>query len=284
MKALNYKTNKIKYFLIISLILCFFLSDSNWYNASAHTVSKGECVIEVNSGRILYETSKDLPLPMASTTKILTALVVIENMDPAQIVTVPSEACGIEGSSLYLQAGEQLSVRDLLYALMLRSANDCAAALAIACSGSIEAFTQKMNELASSIGALDSHFENPHGLDGNEHYTTAHDLALIAAKALENPLFCDIVSTKSYTVDAPEGKRVLTNHNKLLWRYEGAIGVKTGFTKKCGRCLVGAAERDGVRMIAVTLKAGDDWNDHKALFDLGFGFVENRLLAQAGEI
>ncbi|MBO5790473.1 MAG: D-alanyl-D-alanine carboxypeptidase, partial [Clostridia bacterium] len=183
------------------------------------TSAKSAALYCPQTQQFIYEKNDREKMGCASTTKILTALVVIENMDPAQIVSIPSEACGIEGSSLYLQAGEQLSVRDLLYALMLRSANDCAAALAIACSGSIEAFTQKMNELASSIGALDSHFENPHGLDGDEHYTTAHDLALIAAKALENPLFCDIVSTKSYTVDAPEGKRVLTNHNKLLWRY-----------------------------------------------------------------
>ena len=234
--------------------------------------------------QFLYEKNAHQRMGCASTTKILTALVVLENMTPEQKVTIPAKVCGIEGSSLYLQEGEVLSVRDLLYALMLRSANDCAAALAVACCGSIEAFAEKMNETAVSVGAKDSHFENPHGLDGENHYTTAHDLAIITAAALENPLFCEIVCTKSHTIDAPEGKRVLTNHNKLLWRYEGAVGVKTGFTKKCGRCLVGAAERDGVRMIAVTLKASNDWNDHRTLFDFGFERVENRLLADAGQI
>jgi D-alanyl-D-alanine carboxypeptidase len=160
---------------------------------------------------------------------------------------------------------------DLLFGLMLRSANDAAAAIAYEISGSIEAFADKMNEKAESLGLTDTHFTNPHGLDDKEHYTTARELAIITGEALKNDTFLQIVSTKKQIITNSDGEsRLLINHNKLLNMYENTIGVKTGFTKKSGRCLVGAAERDGVRLITVTINAPDDWKDHTALFDYGF--------------
>jgi len=249
------------------------------------TVSaKAALLYSPQTGRCLYEKNADQRLPMASTTKIMTALVVLEKLPPERVVTVKKEACGVEGSSLYLQPGEELTVRQLLEGLMLRSANDAAEMLALETAGSIEAFAALMNEKAAALGAVNTHFENPHGLDGKEHYTTARDLAQIAAAAMKTELFREIVGQRSVKMPSADGGvRVVTNHNKLLYLYEGACGIKTGFTKKCGRCLVGAAERDGVELITVTLAASDDWNDHKKLFDYGFSKLENRRLAEKGE-
>ena len=236
------------------------------------------------TGEFIVARNADECLPMASTTKIVTALVVLEHLPPDRVVTVPAEACGVEGSSLYLQAGEQLTVRQLLEGLMLRSANDAAEVLALETAGSIAGFAELMNQTAARLGADHTHFENPHGLDGKEHYTTARDLARLSAAAMQNDMFREIVGLRAVKMPAPEGgTRVVTNHNKLLHLYDGACGIKTGFTKKCGRCLVGAAERDGVELISVTLSAPDDWNDHKRLFDLGFSLLENRRLAQKDE-
>ena len=214
---------------------------------------------------------------MASTTKIMTALVAIESSPLDKNVMISDMAIGTEGSSLYLKKGEIMSMSDLLMGLMLRSANDAAAAIAYEISGSIEAFADKMNEKAASIGVTDTHFTNPHGLDDENHYTTAADLAIITAEALKNDTFLEIVSTEKCIIKNFDGEaRLLTNHNKLLSLYDGAIGVKTGFTKKSGRCLVGAAERDGMRLIAVTINAPDDWNDHEALFDFGFSRLNSK--------
>ena len=227
----------------------------------------------------------------ASTTKIMTALVIAETMPPDKLITVPSEAVGVEGSSVYLCEGERLSVRELLYALLLESANDAAVALAIASSGSIEAFAEKMNARARALGLCDTNFKNPHGLFDAEHYTTAYDLAMISAEALKIPALREIFATKKTQIslgvtDATpdgDGKRYLHNHNKMLSRYEGAIGVKTGFTKRTGRCLVSAAERNGMTLIAVTLNAPDDWRDHTLLLDYGFDNYERVTLFDVGE-
>ena len=202
----------------------------------------------------------------------MTALTVLrEGGDLDRSFTIPPEACGIEGTSIYLQPGETLTVRDLLYALLLSSANDAATALALCCSGSIPAFADRMNRIAEQLGLENTHFVNPHGLDHPEHYSTARDLALIAAAAFEDVNFREIVSTRRYLIPAPDGgRRILTNHNKLLSRYSDCVGVKTGFTKKSGRCLVSAAERDGVLLISVTLNDPNDWNDHTLLLDYGF--------------
>lgn len=181
---------------------------------------------------------------------------------------------------MYLKAGEVLSVHELLYGLMLRSGNDAAVALALADSGSISAFAMRMNEKAAVLGLKNTHYANPHGLDSEENYSTALDLARLTRFALQNPDFAQLVSTKSVTI----GDRVLTNHNKLLWQYSGAIGVKTGYTRTAGRILVGAAERDGRRLIAVTIADPNDWADHAALFDYGFSQFSERQLVTADSV
>lgn len=228
----------------------------------AATESAGEAVLEVNSGRLLFARNPEKKLPMASTTKILTAILVIEDDDLDEVVRIPEEAVGVEGSSIYLVAGETMTRKDLLYGLMLRSGNDCAEALAILHSGSIEKFADSMNEKAVQIGARDSHFVNPHGLPAPQHYTTAKDLAMIAAYALRNNIFSEIVACRSYTI--PDGgcgyPRLLQNKNKMLYSYSDADGVKTGYTKEAGRCLVTSATRSGMRLVSVVLNSPDMYN------------------------
>ena len=223
--------------------------------------------------------------PMASTTKIMTALVVLENCSMDESVIIPQEATGIEGSSIYLKSEECHTVENLLYALLLASANDAAAALAIHVAGSVEAFADMMNDCAAELALRDTHFTNPHGLADPEHYTTAADLARITAVAMQNKAFSAIVSTKSKVISTLDGAttRTLVNHNKLLRQYQDCVGVKTGFTKKSGRCLVSAAERDGMLLIAVTLDAPDDWRDHASLLDYGFSQYEGRALCEAND-
>ncbi len=244
-------------------------------------------LLEAASGDILLARNGTERLPMASTTKIMTALVALQKAEDLQrSYAIPAEAVGVEGSSIYLQAGEHLTLEELLYAVMLESANDAATAVAILVSGSVENFAAEMNAMANELGLTDTHFTNPHGLDDPAHYTTAQDLAKLSAYALNDPTFARIVSTTRYTIPLRdgEGTRVLVNHNRLLRHYDDVIGVKTGFTKQSGRCLVSAAERDGVRLVAVTLDAPDDWQDHRALLDYGFTQYEAVTLAAPGEI
>ena len=272
---------------IISAFLCLIAFFSLEVPARALCVSAVSAVlIDAESGNIIYEKDAHTRRGMASTTKIMTAICAIENMDVGSDVTVPPEAVGVEGSSIYLKAGEQITLEDLLYAVMLGSANDAAAAVAIAVSGSIEAFAELMNAKAAELGLRDTHFENPHGLDGASHYTTAYELAKIAAYALRNETFARIASTVKHTIPASEGgyARALVNHNRLLREYGDIIGVKTGYTKKCGRTLVSAAKRDGVTLIAVTLCDGDDWRDHRAMLDHGFALYERETVCRAGEL
>lgn len=237
--------------------------------------AKSAVLMEAGSREIVFERDAHTPMPMASTTKIMTALVAIENGDLEKTVSVSDTAIGVEGSSIYLKSGEKLTLEELLYAVLLESANDAATAVAVEIGGSVERFAEMMNEKATELGLEATHFTNPHGLDDEDHYTTAADLAKIAAAALENETFSKIVSTYKATIPGSEYSRVLINHNRLLKTYDGAIGVKTGFTKRCGRCLVSAAERDGVRLIAVTLAAPDDWRDHSAMLDYGFTLFES---------
>ena len=257
------------------------------FSVSALDISAQAAVLlECSGGDVVYEQNASLRLPMASTTKIMTALVAIESGDLSRRFAIPAEAVGVEGSSVYLQVGEHLTLEELLYAVMLESANDAAAAVACLVGGSVEAFAAMMNEKAASLGLTDTHFTNPHGLDDEAHYTTALDLARLTAYALENPVFAEMVSTPRKTIPLGdgEGTRVLVNHNRLLRQYEDVIGVKTGFTKHSGRCLVSAAEQNGVRMVAVTLNAPDDWRDHRSLLDLGFSQYESVTLASPGSI
>ena len=241
-------------------------------------------LIEVSGGRILYEKNARVRLPMASTTKIMTAIVALENASPDMLVEVSPAAVGIEGSSVYLYAGERLTLEALLYALLLESANDAAVAIAIAVAGDTESFVEQMNQKAVQLRLSDTHFVNPHGLDHPDHYTTAQDLSKIAAYCMQNEIFREIVSTQRMTIPLhdQEQARLLLNHNRLLRSYEGAIGLKTGFTKRSGRCLVSAAQRNGVELIAVTLNAPDDWNDHRNMLDYGFEGNISLLLQTAG--
>ena len=232
--------------------------------------AKGAALYNPDTDTFLYEKNADVRYPMASTTKIMTALVAAEETDLSREVIIPAEAIGIEGSSLYLCEGEKFTMEELLYGLMLRSANDAATAIALAVSGSIAGFADKMNEKAAALGLTDTHFENPHGLDAPAHYTTARDLAKLGAAAIQNEAVRTIASTYKKTIGEGESTRLIVNHNKLLRSYEGAIGLKTGFTKKCGRCLVGAAEKNGITLVTATLSAPDDWADHTRMLDYGF--------------
>ena len=237
-------------------------------------------VLDAVSGRVLCEKNADEQSLIASTTKIMTALVVCEQCNVLDRMRIPREAVGIEGSSMYLQEGEVLTLQELLYGLMLSSGNDAAVALAIYCGGTVEGFAEMMNDKARVLGLRDTHFENPNGLDSPGHYSTARDLATLAAYAMENPIFRKTVSTKSLKV----GERYLTNHNKLLWRVEGADGVKTGYTKAAGRILVSSAARDGRRIIAVTLDDPNDWLDHEKLLEEGFAAYESHQILKTGDI
>ena len=276
---------------ILSLLLLFvsnatLLTSAKYVptDAALPSVSAQSAILlEADSGEIVYEKNAHIPLPMASTTKIMTAIVALESADPNMSVKVTSESVGIEGSSIYLYDGEVLSLEHLLYALLLESANDAAMAIAIAISGTTEAFVDLMNQKALSLGLTNTHFTNPHGLDHEDHYTTAADLARLASYCMQNERFQAIVSTQRMTIPLhdQEGVRLLLNHNRLLRSYEGAIGLKTGFTKRSGRCLVSAAKRDGVMLIAVTLNAPDDWDDHIHMLDYGFTQFQSVLLKSA---
>ena len=236
--------------------------------------AKSAVLYEVHGGRWVYERNADVRLPMASTTKMMTALVALRLLSLDAVYTVPAEACGIEGSSLYLKAGDRISARDLMHALLLRSANDAASALAILASGSESAFAEEMNAEARRLGLQNTSFKNPHGLDTDGHYSSARDLALILAAAMEDERFVEISGCERYTVEFEDRAQVLYNHNKLLYLTDYVVCGKTGYTQKSGRCLVTAAERDGVRLIAVTMNASDDWNDHVKLFECGFDQLE----------
>lgn len=272
---MNEHTKKCIAFILAAAIgVAVFWASGKVARAETFTGS-AECmiVLERDSGRVLNEKNADKRRPMASTTKIATAITVIDRVsDLDKKIKVPAEAVGVEGSSIYLQRDEELTVRDLLYGLMLQSGNDCAVALAITTAGSVKDFAAMMNETAAKAGAENTNFTNPHGLHDDNHYTTARDLAKIAAYAMKNETFRKIVSTKRYT--APwEGRdydRVIVNKNKILSTYEGGDGVKTGFTKKAGRCLVSSATRDGMCVIAVVLNCGPMFEDCRRLMDCAF--------------
>ena len=245
--------------------------------------AKAYCLLDADRYEVIDEKNSSARLGMASTTKIMTALIAIESGSLDEAVEVDKRAVGTEGSSVYLTEGERMTLRDLVCALMLASANDAAEAIAYYLCGSIEDFTRLMNERAREMGLENTNFTNPHGLSDSDHYTTAKELAILSARALENEAFREIVSKRSYSFVSDKTRRSISNHNKLLASYDGCVGVKTGFTKKDGRCLVSAAERDGKRLVAVTLSAPDDWKDHQRLLDCGFSLYEKRELCDVGD-
>lgn len=261
---------------LLSLLLCFLLLVSSAYrtNAALSCSAKGAVVIEASSGTVLYDKSGDLPLPQASTTKIMTALLVLERMNPTDKIRISAKAASVEGSQLGLTEGEELSVKDLLYVLMMKSGNDAAVALAEGTCGSEEAFVAAMNEKAATLNLCNTQFQNPHGLPAEGHYTTALDLANLTAAALENQDFRTLVSTRQARLEYKD--MILTNSNKLLYSCDGVFGVKTGYTKAAGRCLVSAAERKGVTLICVTLNDSNDWEDHATLYDGCFERVSRK--------
>jgi len=250
--------------LILSVV-CFISASMPVLAVDTPTAEK--CIlIHADTGTVLYEKNADERSLIASTTKIMTALVALENCDVYESVIIRPEWTGIEGSSMYLKAGESYTVGELLYGLMLVSGNDAATALAGHISGSPEGFAALMNEKALQLGLENTSFKNPHGLDEEGHYSTARDMALIMSAAMENEDFVKISSARSRNV----GELTHVNHNKLLWRYDGCISGKTGYTMASGRSLVSCAERDGLRLICVTLSDPDDWNTHMGLYDWAF--------------
>lgn len=254
---------------LISLLLAAVMPLSSIYVDAAddqpevHALS---AVLMAEDGQILFAREPDRMLPVASTTKLMTALVVIETCDLEESVEILPEYCGAEGSSLYLKPGERYTVRELLLGLLLASANDAAIALACHCAGDIDSFSVLMNRRAEELGMRSSHFLNPHGLNEAGHYSTAHDLAILMFAAMENDSFSELIAQERALV----GEQTLSNHNKLLQRCPGCLGGKTGYTKVAGRCLVSCVERDGLRLVCVTLNDTDDWNDHLMLYDWAF--------------
>ena len=265
----------ILYLLILSTFLLSMMALLAYADTGMNTGARSSALYNPDTKTFLYQKNSNERLPMASTTKIVTALISIETLDLNETVVVPKEAVGIEGSSLYLNENDELTVKDLIYGVLLQSANDAATVLALRISGSVDAFAEKMTERVTAIGATDTKFVNPHGLDAEKHYTTAHDLSVITAEALSNSTFREIAATYKYSFKLGDATRTIVNHNKLLKVYDGCIGVKTGFTKKSGRCLVSAAERDGITLVAVTLDDPDDWQDHKSMLNYGFDNLES---------
>lgn len=256
--------------------------------AGPEVSAQSAVVLTADTGAVLFEKDGRIPRPVASTTKIMTALLALEAAqeqgDP--LVDITQEMVAVEGSSMGLQAGDSISLTGLAAGMLLASGNDAANAAALYLDGSLESFAARMNQRAAALGMEDTHFVTPSGLDGEDaqglgHLSTAYDMALLARAALEDQAFRQLCSSPSLAVEFAEPvKRVTyTNHNKLLAQYQGCVGVKTGFTKEAGRCLVSAAERDGVLLIAVTLNAPNDWQDHAALLDYGFTQVEPYPLA-----
>lgn len=276
----EYKT--MKKTLVLTII--FTIVTQNCQSTSS---AKLECdsisaasaaVICADNGRVIFEKNAYEKRPMASTTKIMTSLLAVEAADADdRDVAITNKMVPVEGSSMGLKIGNVLPISSLAKGMLTVSGNDAANSVAIALGGSLELFSDMMNEKAKIIGMKDTHFVTPSGLDDKEHYSTAYDMALLGAYALENRSFFDICSKKKVDVlyKEPNEKRVFYNENKMLKRYDGCIGIKTGFTKSSGRCLVSGAQRNNLRLVAVTLNAPDDWNDHEKMLDYGFSVVES---------
>lgn len=260
---------------VITAAMVFQITAAYVWAENVSTSAVSAVLIEAETGTVVYAKNADEQRAMASTTKIMTAILTIEAGDLDSEFTVDSYAIRVEGTSMGLQEGDRVSRRDLLYGILLPSGNDAANAAAVSVSGSIGGFVELMNHKAQELGLASTHFATPSGLDADGHYTTARDLAMLTAYAMKNDIFREIVCCSSAEVEFgnPPYRRTLYNSNKMLSRYEGAIGVKTGFTDNARRCLVSAAERDGVTLIAVTLNAPDDWNDHEKMLNYGFSKV-----------
>ena len=267
---------KLKRLLALALVCAALATQSAF---AVDTSAASAILIEANSGRVLYSKNADDERLIASTTKIMTAIVAIENGKSDDIITVDAKSANTEGSAMYLTSGEKVSLETLLYGLLLCSGNDAAMAIANAVGGGVDNFVAMMNAKAAELGMTHTSFANPSGLDDKKQYSSASDMARLAAYAMKNSAFARIVSTQSISI----GGREMTNHNKLLEMYDGCVGLKTGYTKAAGRTLVSCAERDGMTLIAVTLRDGNDWDDHIALYDYGFGAYKETEIVSAEE-
>lgn len=260
--------------VIFALFMCVCIipvsADEIAVSASAAAVINGD------NGEVIYLKNADERLPMASTTKIMTALLLCEHGDFNREITVTKEMLAVEGSSMGLLPGDTVTLHDLLYGMLLASGNDAANVTAFVLGGSVQGFVDMMNEKAQALGLQNTHFATPSGLDADDHYTTALELANLARYAMQNDDFAAAASSKSAVLNYgnPPYRRTLTNHNRLLKYFDGAVGVKTGFTKKSGRCLVSAAKRDGKYVIAVTLHDPNDWSDHEQMLEYGFSVIQ----------
>ncbi len=264
----------LKKYLIIFSCLVFLVS---CINVNALEVSaRGAVVINGDNGEVIFEKNAHTRMSMASTTKIMTGLLLCEYGNFDREITVTPEMVRVEGSSMGLLAGDKVTLHDLLYGLMLASGNDAANVIAFTLGGSLDGFVNMMNEKAKELGLENTSFATPSGLDDENHYTTAYELAKITYHAMQIPEFAKAVSTEKATLNYgnPPYRRSLSNHNKLLKNFDGAVGVKTGFTKKSGRCLVSAARREGKFVIAVTLNDPNDWQDHKNMLEYGFSAIK----------
>ncbi len=269
--------------LLSAFVVCTMLY-SMPYSVRADS-AQSAVVIDAATGIALYEKQADLQLSMASTTKIMTALLTLEQEHLDSYFTVDSDAIQVEGSSMGLLVGDSVTYRGLAYGMLLLSGNDAANAAAVQIAGSISAFVELMNQRAAALGMTNTHFVTPSGLDDDAHYSTARDMAILARAALQNPYFAEICSSTTVKISYgnPPYLRTLTNHNKLLTYCDGVIGVKTGFTKKSGRCLVSACTRNGATLICVTLNDSNDWDDHANFYDVYFGEYHTLELALPAE-
>ena len=269
---------------LLTVLLLFHVAPVYAEAEAPETGAAGAVLIEAGTGMVLMAEEAHKKLPMASTTKIMTALVALERCSPDELLTVPDEAYGAEGSSMYLQKGEKLSMRDLLYGLMLVSGNDAAITIAVYIGGSVEGFAELMNQKAKALGALNTNFITPNGLPDDEHYTTAYDLAIITAAAMKLQTFRELVSATYHRTSTGLVSRTLKNKNKMLWEYEGGCGVKTGYTKAAGKCLVFAAERNGMLLVGTVLNCPDMFNSAKAMLDYGFENYEMAAILKKGDV
>lgn len=235
----------------------------------------------VQTGEVLYQKKAYEHRSMASTTKIMTSLLALEEHSPDRVIKVKESMLNVEGTSMGLLPGDTVTLEGLVHGMLLQSGNDAANVTAISVGGSVENFVKKMNERAKKLGMYNTNFVTPSGLDDEEHYSTAYDMALLGCEAVKNPEFLSICSKKSESVSYgnPPYKRTLTNHNRLLRLYDSALGIKTGFTKKSGRCLVSCAQKDGVMLVAVTLNAPGDWSDHRKMLDYGFSLIKGKTMS-----
>lgn len=265
--------NRIASFVLALIIISSFSASAF---AQPSVSAESAVLMCAENGKVLFSKNSDSRMSMASTTKIMTSLIAIEAAIPDKEITVTKEMVSVEGTSMGLVAGDSVSMNELIYGMLLQSGNDAAHTVACVLAGSEDGFAKLMNERAAEIGMKNSSFATASGLDRENHYSTAYDMALLACECIKNPVFASICSKKSarLTYGNPPYARTLTNHNRLLWSYEGCIGLKTGFTKKSGRCLVSAAKRDGITLVAVTLNAPNDWNDHISMLDYGFSQLE----------